>query len=44
MTKYMYGGLYTIYNGTPVDNVYVKFVNSSTGDIISECNSKDAGE
>ena len=40
---YMYGGLYNIYNGTPVDNVHVDFVNADTGETISSADSKDAG-
>lgn len=40
---YMYGGLYNIYNGTPVDNVHVDFINSNTGENISSADSKDMG-
>lgn len=39
---YMYGGMYNIFNGTPVDNVHVDFVNADSGEIISSSDSKDA--
>lgn len=42
MTFYMYGGMYNIFNGTPVDNVHVDFVNADSGEIISSSDSKDA--
>lgn len=38
---YMYGGVYNIFNGTPIDSVNVEFVNADTGSIISSSNSKD---
>lgn len=41
---YMYGGMYNIFNGTPVDNISVKFLNADTGAEISTMNSKDMGE
>lgn len=41
---YMYGGMYHIFNGTPVDNVNIKFINADTGTVISESNSKDCGK
>ena len=41
---YMYGGMYNIYSGEEVDNIHVKFVNDSTGVVISESNSKDLAE
>lgn len=41
---YMYGGMYNAFNGTPVDNVCVQFVNEITGEVIEEANSKDMGE
>ena len=41
---YMYGGMYNIFNGTPVDNISVKFINSDTGAEISTMNSKDMGK
>lgn len=41
---YMYGALYNNFNGTPVDNVHVDFVNADTGEIISSSDSKDLAE
>lgn len=40
---YMFGGMYNAFSGNPVDNINVKFVNSSNGNVISEANSKDMG-
>lgn len=42
MIFYTYGGMYNIFAGTPVDNVYVEFVNADSGDVIASSNSKDA--
>lgn len=44
LTFYMYGGMYNIFNGTPVDDVQVDFVNSDSGEIISTANSSDMAE
>lgn len=41
---YMYGGMYNIFNGTPVDNISVTFVNADTGEVISTTNSSDAAQ
>lgn len=41
---YMYGGMYNIFNGTPVDNVSVKFINTDTGSEITTMNSKNMGQ
>lgn len=41
---YMYGGMYNIFNGTPVDNVSVKFLNTDTGAEITTMNSKNMGQ
>lgn len=41
LSLYMYGGMYNIFNGTPVDNVSVQFVNPS-GVVIQEANSSDS--
>lgn len=38
---YMYGGMYNAFNGTPVDNVCVQFVDQ-TGNVLEEANSRDA--
>ncbi len=40
---YMYGGMYNIFNGTPVENVEVTFINADSGEIIEQLNSKDMG-
>lgn len=44
LSFYMYGGMYNIFNGTPVDNVQVDFVNADSGEIISSANSADMEE
>ena len=41
---YMYGGMYNIFNGTPVENVSVTFINADSGEVISTANSADAGQ
>lgn len=41
---YMLGGLYNAFNGTPVDDVTVSFVNTDTGDIIQEAHSSEMAE
>lgn len=41
---YMLGGLYNAFNGTPVDDVTVSFVNAATGDIIQEAHSSEMAE
>lgn len=40
---YMYGGMYNIFNGTPVENVEVTFINADSGEVIEQLNSKDMG-
>ncbi|ENY93450.1 hypothetical protein HMPREF1093_03526 [Hungatella hathewayi 12489931] len=40
---YMYGGMYNTFNGTPVDNVSVSYINADSGEIIEQLNSKDMG-
>lgn len=40
---YMIGGMYNAFNGTPVDNIHVVFVNEISGAVISESNSADLG-
>lgn len=44
MTFYLCGGIYNAYSGKEVNNVHVQFVNDSTGEVISESNSKDMAE
>ena len=39
MTFYMYGNMYNAFNGTPVDNIHVDFINASTGEVISTADS-----
>lgn len=41
MAFYMYGGMYNVFSGEEVDNINVKFINESTGELIVESNSKD---
>ena len=41
---YVLGGLYNTFNGTPVDDVTVSFVNADTGDIIQEAHSSEMAE
>lgn len=41
---YMVGGFYNTFNGAPVDNVTVTFVNNNTGEVISSVNSADMGK
>ena len=40
---YMYGGMFNIYNGTPVDNVEIEWIDESTGEVYQTSNSKDMG-
>ena len=41
ITFYYMGGFYGIFNGKTPDNIHVSFVNSKTGKVIQEANSKD---
>ena len=43
MLFYTYGGMYNVFNGTPVDNVHIDFINADSGDIIDSFNSADMG-
>lgn len=38
---YMYGGLYNSFNGTPVDNIHVDFINAESGELIESADSSD---
>lgn len=38
---YMYGGIYNIYNGTPVDNIHLEFINADSGEVIFSDDSSD---
>ena len=44
MAFYMYGGMYSIFNGNEVENIHVDFVNADTGEIISSSDSSSMGE
>lgn len=39
---YMYGGMYNIFNGTPVDNVHVDFINADSGENIGSSDSSES--
>lgn len=41
MAFYMYGAMYSIFNGDDVDNIHVDFINADSGDIISSSDSSD---
>ena len=41
---YLYGGMYNAFNGTPVDNINVKYINNNTGEVITDANSSEMGE
>lgn len=41
MAFYMYGGMYSVFNGTEAENIAVDFVNEATGQVISTANSRD---
>lgn len=41
MGFYMYGGMYNIFNGTPVDNIHVDFINATTGETLTSSDSKE---
>ena len=43
MGFYMYGGMYNVYLGAPIENVHVDFVNAKTGEIIGSMDSSQAG-
>lgn len=44
MAFYMYGSMYSIFNGTDVDNIHVDFVNADSGEIISSSDSRNLTE
>lgn len=43
MIFYTYGGMYNIFNGTPVNNVHLDFINKDSGDIIDSFDSSEMG-
>ena len=44
MAFYMFGGMYGVFNGTPVDNIEVTFINAESGEVIDSFNSRDLEE
>ena len=38
---YIYGGMYNAFNGTPVDNIHIDFVNEASGDVIDSFDSEN---
>ena len=41
---FIFGQLYHAYNGTPVDNICVQYINEQTKEVVYEANSKDLEE
>lgn len=41
LALYIYGGIYNVFNATPVDDITVYYVNQDNGDIIEEAHAKD---
>lgn len=41
MGFYMYGGMYSIFEGTDIENISVTFINANSGEIITTANSSD---
>ncbi len=44
LALYFAGGMYNAFAGNPVDNICVKFVNQTSGEVIEEANSRDMNE
>ena len=38
---YIYGGMYNSFNGTPVDNIHIDFVNEASGEVIDSFDSEN---
>ena len=38
---YIFGGMYNSFNGTPVDNIHVDFINEASGEVIESFDSKN---
>lgn len=38
---YIYGGMYNAFNGTPVDNIHIDFINEASGDVIDSFDSEN---
>lgn len=43
LSLYVFGGMYHVFNGTEPGNINVQYVNETTGAVIQEANSSDAG-
>ena len=41
---YIYGGMYNSFNGTPVDNIHVDFINEASGEVIDSFDSENMGD
>ncbi len=41
ITLYMYGGMFNAFNGTPVDNVHVEFINEKSGEVVGRFDSRN---
>ena len=38
---YIYGGMYNSFNGTPVDNIHIDFINEASGEVIDSFDSEN---
>ena len=38
---YIYGGMYNAFNGTPVDNIHIDFINEASGEVIDSFDSEN---
>ena len=41
LSFYLFGGMYNAFNGTPVDNIHIDFVNDASGEVIDSFDSKN---
>ena len=44
LSLYIFGGMYSNFNGTPVDNIHVDFINADTGEVIQSADSRNLGK
>ena len=44
LSFYIFGGMYNAFNGTPVDNIHIDFVNDASGEVIDSFDSKNLGD
>ena len=44
MALTIYGEMYNVFNGTPVDNIHVDYVHEESGQILHTTDSKEKGE